>query len=447
MTLDIAIVAHGAAPYLHNLLASLRDRVDPGLIGAVHLWDNASPDATPQLLERFAPDLPQLRVHRSPVNLGHGPALDRLLRTRVRGRQVLVLDTDTEIIGDLGTLPCWLDGQSVFAGQIHPDPPQLYAYLCHLLLDRHAYLDLPPFSTGGAPGLDWFAAVARRGLAWRRLRLQNWVRHYGQGSLRGLVHRGEIRHPLYGFAAAEARRDPDPHGRTQREAELHRRLAACLAGAQVPPLGDLGAGAAAPAAPADPPRLVRDRTPAALLPARLLAQRARRLGLGLAQADALHLTRQLRQTRPVRLLEIGTGHGGALYLASRTARRDARLVTLDLPEWELDDPGEASNRARTLALTRPSQTTRLARIDPLDPSARTWAAQALGGPADLLLIDARRLLPAPQTAANWLSLAHPNARVALTHCAIPGIEALLQALGGAPTPGAEVLFFRAGSAG
>jgi predicted O-methyltransferase YrrM len=442
LTVDIAIVSYGAAPYLHNLLASLRERVTPGLLGEVHVWDNASPDLSPQLLERFSRDLPALRVHRSAVNVGHGPALDRLLRGPIRGRRVLILDSDTEVLEDLTDLPDLAARGAVFAGRIHPDPPQLYAYLCHLLLDRKAYLGLPPFSADGAPGLDFFAAVEARDLPWIRWRPQEWVRHYGQGSVRGVLARGETRHPLHRFAAADAAREPDRAGRAAREAELTRRLAACLAGERMPPLGPRGAGANPPVTPPERPRAARERFPSALLPAGRLAARARRLGLGLDREDAAHLVTRLRRVRADRVLEIGTRHGGALYLASRAARRNALLVTLDLPDWDLDDPAEATKRARTASLVLPSQGLRLARADPADLKTAAWAADALGGAADLLLVDARRLAWAPGVLRTWMTLVRPGGLVVITHVNAPGVAAVVEAGAGAArgAPSGNCLF-------
>lgn len=412
MTPDVAVVSYGAAPWLANLLASLRGPAARGLVGEVHVWENASPDASPEVLERYATLLSALRVHRSSTNLGHGPALDRLLRETVRARHVLVLDSDSEVEAGFGPLPDLSASGEVFAGQVHPEPPQLYAYLCHLLLDREAYLALPPFDAGGAPGLAFFAAVEERGLAWRRLPFRGLVRHHGQGSLRALVRRGERRHRFHAFATESMTRDPAASRRAEVEGELERRLRDLLAGAEPPPLGELGAGLAPAPGETAPPRAARHRLPAALLPAFSLARRARRLGLGLSQPAALALAARLRRLRPSRVAEAGTRHGGALFLASRTARSDARLVTVDLPDWELDDPDEASKRARTEALVASGQELRLRRADPASPETVAWAAEAIGGPADLLLLDARRLAGSPDAAAAWTRLVRPGGLVA-----------------------------------
>lgn len=446
---DVAVVSYGAAGWLRNLLESLREPASLGHVGEVHVWENASPDESPAVLERYREILPSLRVHRSDSNLGHGPALDRLLSALDRRGPVLVLDADTEIVGPLGGLPDLGSSGDVFAGQVHPDPPRLYAYLCHLLLSREAYLTLPPFAPGGAPGLDFFSAVEERGLPWRRLAFRGLVRHYGQGSLRGLVRRGERAHPLHRFAADAAARDPGADRRAALETELGRRLAAFLAGEDVPPLGELGAGLAPPASPARLPRAARHLLPAALLSAPALAARACRLGLGLSPDDALELVRRVRAARPERVLEVGTRHGGGLFLASRAARPTATLVTVDLPDWELDDPGEESKRATTEALVLPGQKLVLERADPLAPTTADRAAQALGGGADVLLLDARRLAPDPGAAGWWAALLRPGGLLAVTGGA-PSIRAGIAAAlprafrAESPTrPGAAVLFVRA----
>lgn len=413
MSLDVAIVSYGAAGWLSNLLASLGEPASRGVLGEIHVWDNASPDESPEVLERARARLPSLRVHRSATNLGHGPALDRLLRDHVRAGSVLVLDTDTEVVAPLDPLLDLGASADVFAGQVHPDPPQLYAYMCHLVVAREAYLGLPPFGPGGAPGLAFFSAVEERGLPWRRLPFHRLVRHYGQGSLRGLLRRGEREHPLHGFASKFEARDGEVARRAELEAELSRRLRAFLRGDEVPPLGPLGEGLLPPASAAGLPRAARHLLPPSLLSSSALSARARRLGLSLPAADALALARRLRAEPPARLLEVGTRHGGGLFLASRTARRGATLVSVDLPEWELDDPGEIPKRTTTESLVRPPAILHLRRADPLARETVEWAAGALGGLADVLLLDARRLAPRPRGGGAWASLVRPGGLVAI----------------------------------
>ena len=81
MVFDVVVVNYNTDSYLFNLLVSVRDRlpIGPGSLG-VHVWDNASTDRSLSMLAAFAAQAPWLRVHRSPVNVYHGPALDRLLQ-------------------------------------------------------------------------------------------------------------------------------------------------------------------------------------------------------------------------------------------------------------------------------------------------------------------------------------------------------------------------------
>jgi predicted O-methyltransferase YrrM len=262
------------------------------------------------------------------------------------------------------------------------------------------------------------------------------------------VRRGERAHPFHRFASEAAARDPGAGRRAALEAELSRRLTSFLNGEDVLPLGDLGTGVEPPSSPAIVPRAARHVVPAALLPASRLAARARRLGLGLAQGDAEVLVRRFRAEAPARVLEVGTRHGGGLFLASRAAHPEATLVTVDLPDWELDDPAEMTKRAATEALVPSPQTLSLRRADPFDEGTVAWAATALGGEADLLLLDARRLAPDPRAAGSWASLVRPGGLAAVTGGAATLRSDIAAALPGRfraeedARPGSAVLFLR-----
>jgi glycosyltransferase involved in cell wall biosynthesis len=49
----------------------------------IHVFDDASTDETPEVLERYRKHLP-LRIHRSDRRLGWGPAVERLMREAIR---------------------------------------------------------------------------------------------------------------------------------------------------------------------------------------------------------------------------------------------------------------------------------------------------------------------------------------------------------------------------
>jgi predicted O-methyltransferase YrrM len=379
MKLDIAIVTHETDSYLHNLLVSIRDRVPPASLGSVHVFDNASTDRTGDLLTRFSAEVSWLRVTRSPRNLHHGPALDLLLRESCGSEWVLLLDSDTEVLGDF-TVPLrdLGDPPPVFVGQIHPEPNQLYAYLCHLLVHRPSYLQLPPLRHAGAPGLDFFRAVAERHLPYRRLRWRDYVRHYGQGTLREIYRRGERTNPFFTFAREECSRRGRSDAREKIETTLRQSLADYLEGKPAARPPELPC-------PSEVPRTPQSRR---LARGVWTLRTARRLGLEQDPAEVRSLYRLVRRLRPRRVLEIGTSYGGSFFLWTSAATPDAALVSVDLPPWELDDPGEELRKSRLRSFARESQTVHLVRRDSHDPRARREVEDLLAGRRiDFLFLD------------------------------------------------------------
>lgn len=370
MRFEIAVVSYNTDFLLLNLLESIRDRL-PGT-PAVHVWDNGSTDATGPLLARFQSEAPWLRVHRSAENRHHGPALDHLLRDFCESEWVLLLDSDAEIRADFRAALPEPGDAAVFIGQIHPQPNQLYAYLCHLLVHRPWYLRLPPFRHHGAPGIDLFAAVERHGLPYRRFRFGDHVAHLGQGTLRALVERGERDNDLFAFAAEEVSTHPPSAERLAAEERMRMRLAAYLGLPPAPPRTETPR----------PSRARRRRRPSALTwPDSLLLSEARRLGLTTPDSVVKPWMREIRALRPRRVLELGTGYGATLYLLTRLAAPDALLVSVDLPPWELDDPGESERLALFRSFARRGQRVELIRADPESALAKARIAEL--GPYDL----------------------------------------------------------------
>jgi predicted O-methyltransferase YrrM len=93
----------------------------------------------------------------------------------------------------------------------------------------------------------------------------------------------------------------------------------------------------------------------------------------------------VRRLRPQRVIEIGTAHGGTLYVWSRLAADDGRLVSIDWPDPSMPElPPEEQLRA----LVRPGQHLEIVRGDSHAEATRARVEQALGGePADFLYID------------------------------------------------------------
>ena len=70
----------------------------------VILVDDASTDATPQILERLAADCPWLHVHRAAQNAGHGPSVLRGLGL-ARADWIFQLDSDGQfVVAEFGRL-------------------------------------------------------------------------------------------------------------------------------------------------------------------------------------------------------------------------------------------------------------------------------------------------------------------------------------------------------
>ena len=398
---DVAVVTFNADYYLLNLITTLAPLHAAGEIGAVHVWDNASTDRTAELLAVGSAMHAWLRVHRAPRNVHHGPALDALLRDHCRSEWVLVLDADTEVVKPFTTALDTLDLlQAAFVGQIQPHMPQLYAYLAHLLVHRPRYLRLPPFRDHGAPGIDYFRGVEDRGEPFVRFRWCDYVHHFGQGSLRRLVERGDRDNKFYQFARAEQAAHPKSADRVAREAQLAQALDRLLhqspiahvparqldAAAQIartsPRKGRWKAGGQWRATLGHARAAIRSPWIASWLPA------ARRLGLVQQPIEAMALLSLLASCRPSRVLEIGTAHGGSLLLWARAATPDALIVSVDLPPWELDDPAETDACQRIQAVGNREQRVRLVRGNSHERRVREQVRRLLDGhDVDFLFID------------------------------------------------------------
>ena len=387
---DVAIVSYDTGDYLLQLLQSLTPLATRGEIAAVHVWDNGSRDRTPDLLERFAAAHGWLRPWRSPVNVHHGPALDALLRHACGADWALVLDADTVVRGSLAPALAHCKPDVAFVGQIHPQMPQLYAYLAHLLVHRPTYLQLPPFCHHGAPGIDFFAAVSRERRPYVRFRWVDAVHHAGQGSLRRVAASGDRSHEFYAFAREEATATPISDERRRHEGHLTAALNAFLAAPH--------ASAVTRVEPAPPHsarthrrhRDWRDRVRLALLSprrARALA-RARKLGLDLIAEEAAGLAAVIERHRPHRVVEVDTVRGGMLALCAGLGSADVRLVSVGLPPWELDDPGEPAERRKLENASGSGARVSVLRGCASDAAMRRDVQGVLAGsPIDLLVLS------------------------------------------------------------
>ena len=372
------------------------------MIADVHVWDNASSDRTPALLDACAAAWPWLHVYRSSVNVHHGPALDALLRDCCRSEWVLLLDADTEVRRSFGAALAGIDvGDAVFVGQIHPQMPHLYAYLAHLLVHRARYRELPAFRHHGAPGVDFFRFVEHERRPFVRFRWCDYVHHFGQGSLRRIARDGQREHEFYEFARNEERLKPSTPERIAHERAL---------AATAPDLARRSSGgkrggkqcAARRSGRVARFRCCRRRRTARSgaewldeagtwirsprLAGRLRA--ARRMGLVQKSVEAFALARMVERLRPRGVLEVGTAHGGSFLLWARSAAPDAALVSVDAPPWELDDPSEADKRQALQRVASGGQSVTVIRGNSHDPAVRRRAGDCFRERGvDFLFID------------------------------------------------------------
>ena len=400
MKLDIAIVNYNTDFYLRNLLASIAERIPGERINRVHVWDNGSADSSRLVLERFARTVPWLRVHACDVNVHHGRAVDALLRSHCEEDWVLLLDSDTEILRDfLPQLPPLAQSGPAFIGQIHPGIPQLYAYLAHLLINRPLYLALPGFAHDGAPGVHYFREIQEHQIPYCRFRWCDHVRHFGQGALRQVVARGDTANEFYRFAREQTRTAPRSAGRRALEAQLKRTLDEFVSGREGPTTLDGTPGPEAHVSPAisvtarpvpvPPTPAPRSLWSGLFSPRWAFAlKKACRLGLVQRQKEIRAVLSLVARRAPRRVLEIGTAHGGSFYLWTRAAASDALLISVDLPPWEPDDPGEARKTHLLRSCGRTAQRVHLIRGDSHSGEVRDRVRSLLGADTiDFLFID------------------------------------------------------------
>ncbi len=105
MDLSIIIVNWNACDLLRHCLSSIEaNRCDLSM--EVIVVDNASSDASIQMVEH---EFPQVKLIASQENLGYTGG-NNLGAKHVRGRYLLILNPDTEIVGDaLQKMVCYLD--------------------------------------------------------------------------------------------------------------------------------------------------------------------------------------------------------------------------------------------------------------------------------------------------------------------------------------------------
>lgn len=106
------------------------------------------------------------------------------------------------------------------------------------------------------------------------------------------------------------------------------------------------------------------------------------------RSEILALLRLLDENPPRTVLEIGTAGGGTLFLLTRSARRDATLISVDLPRGMFGGGYPLSRVPLYRSFALPTQSLHLLRGDSHDAATRERVVTILAGrPLDLLFID------------------------------------------------------------
>lgn len=141
------------------------------------------------------------------------------------------------------------------------------------------------------------------------------------------------------------------------------------------------------------------------------------------RSEILALLETMAASRPRVLLEIGTANGGTLFLFTRVAAPDARLISVDLPGGPFGGGYPAWKASLYRAFARGSQSIELVRADSHDPATASRVASWLGGKSvDFLFIDGDHSLSGVRADFELYSpLVAPGGMIAF-HDIVPGPE-------------------------
>ena len=193
MEVEAVIVNYGTPRLTRRAVWSLNS-LYPNL--DIVVVDNASPDDSVAVLKREFGRLAPVRLRESPVNLHHGPAMDRAVREAVH-EWVLLLDSDC-VAYRAGFLDRMLDTarsrEAYMVGEVRSvdgrgfntlddDAGHRYVHPKCALVRREKYLELPPFEKHGAPCLANAITAAEHGYALVDFPVDDYVFHLGRGTV------------------------------------------------------------------------------------------------------------------------------------------------------------------------------------------------------------------------------------------------------------------------
>ncbi len=127
------------------------------------------------------------------------------------------------------------------------------------------------------------------------------------------------------------------------------------------------------------------------------------------------LYERVRALAPKRVLEIGTCHGGTLYLWCQAAADDAHLISVDLPQGQYGGGYEPERIPLYERFSRPGQKLDLIRGDSHSAETVDQVRQSLGGgELDFLFIDGdHRYAGVKQDFENYSGLVRSGGLIAL----------------------------------
>jgi hypothetical protein len=232
----VVTVHYHSLEHLAHLLVSLLRVAGKGALHSITVVDNGSSDAERAVLLALE-EAGLIHLAAPYGSTGHGAGLNaglsavarRADRDRVAPTFVWTLDTDVIVLrGDVvdDALATAKASKAAALGEFQHDVRRLPAGYAHVssLLIRPAVVwrrPIAPFLDDGEPGVEQQRSLRRRGLAVAEFQFfsQDYLLHLGQGSLRGIVDRGDEAHRLFAWASENYAYHYHGH---PRGADLHR---------------------------------------------------------------------------------------------------------------------------------------------------------------------------------------------------------------------------------